>query len=251
MVSCVQKQPHLLGNTGEAFRLQTIHDASYKFDQVMQHWHNAPALEGHPLSERYERHGLTIICNFEVLMPLKGSGSGVRSAKQPAGNLKHFASLVYRSNSIDIGELPMGNQEPMFVFNVEVVEVEKNLTLPSYVGLYGISHESLNIFSGVLFESVDGSFKAISGFAGRELSVLGALDTRSTPGMIESDAQVMERVSEDCEQDRVEWLSRGDAEYIVSGFRICLYSDTVRIILAEDLRPHVQLLDVLFGPCYF
>lgn len=67
-------------------RLQRLHDKINEFDELVQGWNNALALEGHPLAERYKRNGLTIICNFEMLVPLKWSGSSVRGNDQPLGN---------------------------------------------------------------------------------------------------------------------------------------------------------------------
>lgn len=236
---------------GEVDRLQRLHNKLNEFDQCVQGWNDALALEGHSLAERYERDSLTIICNFEMFMPFEWPGGDVRINDQPSRDVKRFASLVYRNHSLNKRVLPMCDQEPMFVFDVEVMQIEKNLALASTVGLYEIPQESLDLFSGVLFESIDGTFKALSGFAGGKLGVFGTCNARSEPSKIEGGAKIMECISQNPEEDRGKWLSRSNAEHIVSSARVGIDCDTVRVLIAEEFRPHLKLLDVLFGPVYF
>lgn len=228
--------------------LQSHYDPFNDVRESLERWHEVSALQDRPLSESYARHGLTLICDLEVRMPLEPLTNRVRINDEPVPNRKLNLSLVYRANTSDEMELSICNQEPMFVFYVEFVNSENNLTHPSLVGLYGPHQESLDLFAGVLFQSIDGIFKVITGFADREVSVVGIGCDRLEPSMIQGGSKIVNCISEYQEKRVGELLSRGDAERIVSACKVSLDSQMVRVSISECLPFRAKVVDVLFGP---
>lgn len=227
---------------------ESLNRKADEFNQVVQRWHEKSALERHSLAESYARNALAAICNLEMIVPRKGLRSGVRRNDQPVSDGKFFASVVYRSNTLDNRELAMSDQKPMLILDVEVMEVEKHLTLPSTVWLYPIYQESLDLFAGSLFQSSNGSFKCLLGFTERELGVSGRGSKDLNPSMIQCRSEVMDSISQD--EDKFVWrgLSPSDAEDILSGLRIEFHREHVRVCIQEDLSERVNLIDVLLGP---
>lgn len=218
-----------------------------KFSKVVQRWHDELSLEGHPLAERYMRPGGTVVCELEI-SPFHELGCSVGLDDKPIRDSKFLASLIYRSHSGNNRVFTPSDQKPMFVFNVEVMEMQKRLTLPSLVGLYQVQKKTPDIFAGPLFQAIDGSFKSILGSMEWKSSLSGLRDNHRTPSMIEGRSEVVDCVSQNADQLIGERFSRSDAEHLISGIRICFEIDCVRVSISEELRSAVNVVDVLFGP---
>jgi hypothetical protein len=228
--------------------LKSSYDPFNDVREGFERWHEVFALQDRPLSESYARHGMTLICDLEVRVPLEPSASHVRIVDEPITYRKLNISLVYRANTLNEMKLSVCNQEPVFVFDVETVKSEEDFAIPSLVGLYDIHDESLDLFAGVLFQSIDGSFKVITRFLDREVSVLGIGRDRLKPSVIQSRSKVVNGVSQDCKKFVRELLSGRDAERIVSACKVSLDSQMVRVSISEDLPFSAKFVNVLFGP---
>ncbi len=66
--------------------------------------------------------------------------------------------------------------------------------------------------------------------------------------MIESRSEIVKRIPQNTNQLIGKWLSRGDAEQLISGIQVCFEIDCVRVSISEELCSAVQIIDVLFGP---
>lgn len=136
----------------------------------------------------------------------------------------------------------------MFIFDVEVVEVEKHLALPSTVGLYDIYHESLDVFAGSLFQASDGTFKGLLGLTERKLGEAGGGIENLNPRMVEGGSKIMDSVPQN--KDELVWrgISRSNAEDVLLGIKVEFNCERVRVRIREDLSQSVKLIDVLLGP---
>jgi hypothetical protein len=228
--------------------LQSYYDPFNDVRESLERWHEVSALQDRPLSESYARHGLTLICDLEVRMPLEPLASHVLIDEEPILNRKFNISLVYRANTLNEMKLSVCNQEPVFVFDVEIVESENNLSHPSFVGLYGVHQESFDLFAGVLFQSIDGTFKVITGFANWKFGVFMGIDDALDPRMIQSRPKIVDCISEYQEKRVGELLSRRDAERIISACKVSLDSQMVRVSISECLPLRAKVVNVLFGP---
>ncbi|HXB62404.1 MAG TPA: hypothetical protein VNU94_06100 [Acidobacteriaceae bacterium] len=227
---------------------QTVDDVLNDVREALEHGHEKRALQDRPLAESYARHGLTLICDLEVRMPLEPLASHVRIDHEPITYSKFNISLVYRANPSNEMKLSVCNQEPVFVFDVEVMEPENNLSLSSFVGLYGLHQESLDLFAGILFQAIDGSFKVITGFADREFREVVRDNDGLKPSVIQSRPKIVDCIAEYQEKRIGELLSRRDAERIVSAFKVSLDPQMVRVSISECLPFSLKVVNVLFGP---
>jgi hypothetical protein len=228
--------------------LQSDYDPFNDVRESFERWHEVSALQDRPLSESYARHGLTLICDLEVRVPLEPLTGHVRINDEPIPYRKFNISLVYRANTSDEMKLSVCNQKPVFIFNVETVKPDKDFAIPSLVGLYGIHDESLDLFAGVLFQSIYGVFKVITGFLDREVSVSGIGCDRLKPSVIQGGSKIVNSVPQDQKKFIGELLSRRDAERIVTACEVSLDSQAVRVSISEELPFSAKVVDVLFGP---
>jgi hypothetical protein len=233
---------------GEHKRFQTVDDALNDVRQVLESWHENLAMQNRAFSESYARHGATVICDLEMTVPLERLGNVADMLDNPIADRKLYASLVYRCNSSQHRELVMCNQQAVFVFDVETVKSEDDFTVSSHAGLYDIHDESLDLFAGVLFQSIDGPFKVITRFLDREVSIVRIGRDRLKPSMIQGGSKVVNRVPQDQKKFVGEWLSRGDAESIVSAIDVRFDGQFVRVSLRKNLPFGVKIVDVMFGP---
>jgi len=233
-----------IGYLSERDRFQTVNDAFDAVRQALERSHEVKALQNRSFAESYACYGASIICDFEMTMPLEGlRGDAGSVLDDPIADRKLYASLVYRHNSSQDGKLVMSNQQAVFVFDVEIVKSEDGLAIPSLVGLYDIHDKSLDLFAGVLFQSIDGSFKSITGFPDREFCLGMRLDAHLKPSMVKSGAEIVQRVPQDQKKFVREWLGRGDAESIVSAIDVFFYGQSVRVSLCENLPFSVKIIE--------
>lgn len=228
--------------------LQSDYDPFNDVREGFERWYEVCALQDRPLSESYARHGLTLICDLEVRVPLEPSASHVWTNDEPVFYSKLDISLVYRANTSNEVKLSVCNQKPVFIFNVETVKSDKDFAIPSLVGLYGLHDESLDLFAGILFQSVDGVFKVVTGFPDREVSVIRIGCDRLKPSVIQGGAKIVNSIAQDQKKFIRELLGRGDAERIVSACKVSLDSQAVRVSISEELPFEAKVVDVLFGP---
>ena len=58
--------------------LQSSYDPFNDVREGLERWHEVSALQDRPLPESYARHGLTLICDLEVRVPLEPLASRLR-----------------------------------------------------------------------------------------------------------------------------------------------------------------------------
>jgi hypothetical protein len=228
--------------------LQPINDLDDDIRHALQRWQDVEALQTRPLAENYMRPGVTLMCDLALRVPFKDRGRGFAGNDEPIVNGEIFASLVYRSKAANVGELQMCNQKPVFISDVEIIQTGKDFSIPSLVGLYDIHDVSLDFFTGVLFQSIDGSYKTFTGFMDREFCVLAGSNNGLNPRVVKCGSKVVESVPQNQKQFVGERLSWNDCKNIISGITVCLEREFVRVNISEQLAPFAQVVDVLFGP---
>jgi hypothetical protein len=228
--------------------LKSPYDPFNDVRKALEGWHESVAFQNRSFAESYARHSATVICDLELTMPLERSGCGVGVDDKPIADGKLYISVVYRAKTPDDCELSVCNQKPVFIFDVETVKSEEDFTIPSLVGLYDIHDESLDLFAGVLFQSIDGSFKVVTCFLDREVPVVRVGSDRLKPSVIQSGSKVMNCISQDRKKFVRELLCWSDAKRIIPALRIYLDGQTVRVGIPEDLALSVKVVDVMFGP---
>ena len=195
-----------------------------EYRQIVQRWEDVATAEGQTVSENYANGRFAIICDFNFSLP-GGEFGRVLSGGSPLRKLEHFATLVFVANVPDPFEMHMGNEQPMFVLDVENVQGPDGFPIPSFVGLYDIHDEIDDPFGGLMFESaIDGGYKFIPCVAYRKLSVLRPLacsaELNIIGNKIESGAQVMQGVSDDAHKFPWHGCTRFELERIVASISL-------------------------------
>ena len=226
-------------------RLKAVDETCDKFCKIGERLHDGAALQRHSLAESYVHSRIALICNVEVLVPLKGFGSRVRGDDKPIRNGKLFASLVFSYHSPNPAVLSVCNEEAVFIFDIEVMQGENILPFPPTVGLYDIQYEALDLFAGILFKSSNSSFHSFSGLACRKLPVLGIASYTLKPSVVNCRPQVVDRVPKYNKKSVGKLLSRNDAEAIATSIRICVDVDGVRVSVRKLLSKSSKIIGVL------
>jgi hypothetical protein len=229
--------------------LKAIDSASNDFRHLAERWHNRLSGQGQSLAERYMRHGLTVVCDLAISVPDASVGMVVGRNENPIVYRKFLASIVYSANVSDARYFEMGNQQPVFVSNVETVKAPDGLAIPSLVRLYDIHDETENFCAGVIFQSaIYGVLKPLAGVVNGELGVRSGNENKLMHGVIESGAESGKGIAQD-EQERV-WkgLSRFDCDQIASGLQVMIDVNNVSVLSRELRGLEVEVIDVMFGP---
>jgi hypothetical protein len=95
-------------------------------------------------------------------------------ANEPCIKSSFDASIVFNRDAVNEVEFCFCDQEPMFVLDVEAVEIMDRLAVPTNVRLYGIHDKDDDFFGCLLVQSaIDGTFQAIPGLVRRREFCVG------------------------------------------------------------------------------
>ena len=94
-----------------------------------------------------------MILNLAISQSWDRTGRGEIVADLPSRNASLFSFIIDKNDSIDVFELRFRDQEPMFIFDVEVVEGTNEVPVPSRVRLYSFHDAVDDLFRGALCKS--------------------------------------------------------------------------------------------------
>jgi hypothetical protein len=100
-----------------------------EYSEFAQRWKNMLAFEGQPLAEQYAHGRIAFVCDLYTSF-LRGNHESSSTSNSPFGNRELFASFVYVADIANPLKLQMGDDEPMFVLNVETVKSPEGITTP-------------------------------------------------------------------------------------------------------------------------
>ena len=205
------------------------------------------------MGENYANGRIALICDLNFSLPGEEVGH-VLSRSSPLWDYKNFATLVFVANVSNPLPLQMGDQQPVFVFNVESVQGPDWASIPSFVGLYDLHDEVDDPFGGLMYKSaIDGVYKFIPSVAHRKLGVVGSLSSGSKLNIvgdkIESSSEIMQSVTNNAHEFFWHGLTKLELERITAGARVTFNPNGVKVTLDDFAnQKSIQISDVLFGP---
>jgi hypothetical protein len=269
-MAVLQKSKTEANNSKDSGEL--IDDLIDEAGKLLEEWENRLTLDNLRLSERYLEGEL------ELLVRLKFIASG--NSANFCAVLKYGESLArVKARNIKVGEFDEGNipdsplgrrppipteyrdastkcddkQEAVFIDVVKVMEFPERI-IPTLIGLERIEEAFRSRRHSLYFSSILG-FVFVSSLADGKAGLIAGCATAGLDQlpsqMIKSAPQLIQNLS-DCHGDYAG--DRGaDLHPIasLSGLRIMLDSQSIRIDLAEGLQPAFKVTDVLFGPFDF
>lgn len=225
-----------------------------EYREIAQRWKNRMVLEGHSVAEKYVAGCLSLVCDLNVF-PAGGNVDEIATVqnRRQFANDERFARLVFKAKVPDVLAMDFGNQEFVFVQNVESVKLPDGFPIPSSVRLYDIQDEVADPFGGLMFKSaIDGVFHFLPGIVNRKLRELSPLPSSSelniTGRIVQSGSQIVDRIPDNAHHPFRNAFERDDVEAIVASLRIVLDGDFVRVTSLESSKFLVKFTDVLFGP---
>ncbi len=249
MVTLASSLPLRLGEL--PFKGKQSPDDSYR--EFAQRWKDMLAFEGHSLAEKYANGRVALVCDLHASFLCRVKHPRASVGNDPFRDREFFASLVYVADIANPLELQFGDDKPMFVHNVETVELPDGVTIPSLVGLYRIHDVVDDPFGGLTFQSsLDGDFKLIPSLTRREDYLIRPLASSGefniTHRNVESTSQVMDGIAHDTHKFWGDGLTRDEFERIVASIRLTMHANTVSVIADELTKFGLEILDVLSGP---
>lgn len=241
-----------LGPRPLEFSVEREKSPADEYREIAQRWKDQAAFERHSVTEKYAQGRIALVCDVHVSFP----GRNIRSASVVDGPFcdgECFASLVYVADIPHVLQLQMGNDEPMFVLNIETVKLEDGVSVPSLVGLYRMHDVVDHPFRGLTFQSArDGSFKIIPCLARRELHILRPLASEGefnvAHGEVEGTSEIVDRIANNAHKGWGQGLTREVFESITANICFTLHADSVSVVTDEFREAKMELLEVLTGP---
>lgn len=205
-----------------------------------------------PFAEDYGRGAIALFYHLEFSTSGVPEDQGPFVAEQSLIDSMPFPMLVFHKEGVQPEGLQMGNQPPMLVHPVELIQTPEIVSIPSLPRLY---HAQKSVSEGdeglVLWSTFNKLFKIVTDVADGEgfLMRFGAVGSgQFKPCQLESASQVMKSIPNDEREAVWHGLSRRDLNEIISGFWIRFYGDCVSTALEEFSAARVKIADVLVGP---
>jgi len=226
---------------------------SNKCRKAMKSWNDLVASERKPLVERYAVGSVSLICNLNILGPRNGQTGHSVIDDAPSVENVFSASIIFNANSGNVSQFCIGNEELVFIPNVEQVKTPEGLAIPSSVRLYKVLDTFDDLFRGFLFQSaIDGRFKSVGRLENGKFGVSGSLANSQQlnfiHGVIEGSSEIMNCVPENEVKPRGQNFGRSYLEQIVAGCHITLQERNVIWRVDELANCSVEVVDMLFGP---
>lgn len=230
-----------------------VNRSTEKYRQLVHRWNNRFQSKGESVAEAYRVGRLSLVLNLRVSVSGEGNIGDLSVDHEPGTKSELRASVILDSDAIDETELGFCDQEPMFVLNVEVVEMAKEFAISSRVRLYPIHDAVDNLFGGLLFQSaINGVYKVCPALVYRKLGVVRTLSSFQELDLVhhvvEGGAKVVDSISKCQDEVRGQAFDGFNFEHIVSAMRVMLNKDLVRLSFGELGVYQVEIIDVMFGP---
>lgn len=249
MASCVQSE---LGSDRQENPFDAVECAANEYREAVQCWKDGLTVHWHSPAKNYAEGRCALVFDLNLLFIGRDSRHVSRNGG-PVRKREYLARFVFVADIPNKLELQMGNQQPVFVFNVETVNGPDGVPIPSLVRLYDIHNEVDDPVGGLLYQStIDGTYKFISGRAHRKVGVASSLPCGSkfnvADSKVESTSEIMQSVSGDAHEYTRHPFSRNELQEVVASTRIVLDLNFVRVTFLELPDLNIQIVDVFTGP---
>ena len=244
----------MLGQTltdGEVCLLDCLHDARYELRQLMQRWDDSLTLENLSFVEDYIEGRLSLLCDLEIGVSRYRINLSALSYSK-ANALKTIAPVVFCTHPNKSGDRGDGDQQPMFVHDVEIVKCAQGV-IPSLVRFYRID-DKVDDGTGrsLYFSIIDGFYKFIARIPKIESCFsVGGVSSQGddlTSHQVQSSMQVMDRISNNQGNLAGHLLGCFKLKDIHSILRVSLDVKTIEVRLEKCQENALKLIDVLVGP---
>jgi len=244
----------MLGQTltdGEVCLLDCLHNARHELRQIMQRWDDRLTIENLSFAENYIEGRLSLICDIEVGV----SRYHIQFSSLPnnkVNELKAITSLVFGTCPNKSGDRGDGDQQLMFVHDVEVVKCAQGV-IPSLVRFYRIDD---NVDDGtgrsLYFPAIDGFYKFVTRVPKVELRLpVGCVSSQGddlVSHQVQGRAQVVNCIANNQGNFTGHLLSGLELQDIISTIRVSLDVKTIEVRLEKCQENALKLIDVLVGP---
>lgn len=249
-------------------RAERTDDTVDQLRRLMQHFENRLTLADPRLAERYDRGELDLLLYFGV----RGASDNHVAHLNRAGvgrvhehiHLRHDDLIAHRvlqhlghhRSDVEAGRMKVDHkQQAVFVGIVQFIEDPESVSLPTLVRF-----ERQEVFDGTGGQSL--YFSLQRGFVLRS-SVLstnkeGDITVGCRPGVInqvevlnqvvERGTQVLDNITGDDTEERVNLWDLGKAIDWASGLRIALDRESIQIGIEQCMDALFELREVMFGP---
>jgi hypothetical protein len=246
--------PRVKGDLAQAeSTLNFIQRPVNKFGKVMKRWNDFVASERKPLVERYAEGSVSLICNLDIF----GSGNGQTSHAvindAPVTEDVFRASVVFNANAHNVSQFCIGDEELMFIPNVEQVKTPEGFPISSSVRLYDGLDTFDDLFRGFLFQSaIDGRFKSISGLANGKFGMRSSLSHSEEldfiHGVVESCPKIVDSIAKNKSKAGGKNFCSSYLKQIATCVRLTLNERNVVCRVEEFANYSAKVADVFFGP---
>lgn len=230
-------------------------EAIDSFLELAKHWNDQMALHRRSFAEDYCRGALSLIYELEIAASLVGEDESAATGEQSGLDPKSRACVVFHPKTANPHCLKLGNQEPVLVVDVEVVETIKNVAILSLAGLYDVQDDVSEDGDGLLvFSLFEKRFKFLHCGIDREIDLVPfgtIVGGKLVPDMVESTSEVVEGIPEDGSKWIWNGLSRDDLHKLLQSFRVTVGGDCASTRLEECSSASIEILDVCMGPFEF
>ena len=236
--------------------LNLVDGCRYSFGQIAHRWNDCVASERKTVSENYLEGRISVILNFAVSHSAERMGSDQIVTDLPSGNANFFSLIIDKNDPIDEFELRFGDQKPMFIFNVEIIEGTNELPIAARVRLYGFHDAVDDIFRGTLCKStIQAVFKGVPGLIHGKSGVVASATCSSEfdlcDNVVKRGSEIVQGITKRKGEGVRQSLSRSDLKEIISSIRIVLHDDFMGLSIRELSQYHVEVIDMLYGPLDF
>lgn len=228
--------------------LNCLHDAHDELSQLVQRWNAGFSLK-RSLVEQYREHRLSVVQKFKC---------GRRFQYAEFSSADDFEGAIIKghtaSPSVDMSEGYNRHhwyQQQMFVSDVQIVQGAEGI-IPSLVRLDLVEDCGDDILARNLYLStIDGRFHFLSRLANGKLDVVGRATCTADDFAgheIEGGSKVVQCIANDQGQAFGQWCDNAELQRVLTGSRIFLDAESVKVSLNEGVQFGIQLVDVLIGP---
>ncbi|SRR6266566_2847484 len=231
-----------------------IYDARHELRELYERWeHRLTPYNFLSVAEQYVKGRLTVALDVDFSgRPNESHLPGTARDTEGAIN-QPIAVLVYSIHAVEGDHRQDGNEQPVFVGDVEMVQRVQRIALPSLVGLYDVDNEPCELGQRSLYRSaIDGRYQFLPRLADCEprMAILSEVcATADFPlHIIERRTEVVNAVADVQGNHRGDRLPQSELEAIVAGIRVFFYAQTAKVSLNESANERIHVRDVLIGP---
>lgn len=233
-------------------RLQRFERAVNAYSEFAKSWNDRTVRRQKVLSEYYGEGHAALIYQLELTVSTPKE-KGLPKGKLPPHDSVLSAFLVLHKDMIKNEFVNVRNQEMVFVLNVELIQGEQKISLPSAIRFDLIDNGIANAlderlvwsFKEKLFKPVDiGIYRKLFfplGFDG--------LPSYFVPSVVNCRSEVVNCIPDEQIDSGIETFRNREFYKIIKRIAVTINGNIVDTAFSVDAQFGVKVLDVLLGPC--